>query len=110
MSSERCGSRSIRLASRSTSTLGRTKRFASSSSLSGLKLLDSDSNRLTNAPVGSLRSVYLVVNDPEGVGIRLLERGVDGGEIRRKTPIILHRVWSKSPTFHTTSDCVSPVP
>jgi catechol 2,3-dioxygenase-like lactoylglutathione lyase family enzyme len=42
---------------------------------------------LTNAPVGSLRNVYLVVTDLEAARSRLLERGVDVGEIRHKTPI-----------------------
>jgi len=42
---------------------------------------------LTNAPAGSLRNVYLVVTDLQAVRRRLLERGVDVGEIRHKTPI-----------------------
>ena len=42
---------------------------------------------LTDAPVGSLRNVYLVVTDIEVAGSRLLERGVDVGEIRHKIPI-----------------------
>jgi catechol 2,3-dioxygenase-like lactoylglutathione lyase family enzyme len=42
---------------------------------------------LTDAPVGSLRNVYLVVTDLEAVRNRLRERGVDVGEIRHKTPI-----------------------
>src|SRR5262245_26058722 len=41
---------------------------------------------LTDASVGSLRNVYLVVNDLETARSRLLER-VDIGEIRHKTPI-----------------------
>src|SRR5215510_5961341 len=44
-------------------------------------------NGLTNAPVGSLRKVYLVVTDLEAARSRLLERGVQVGEIRHKTPI-----------------------
>src|SRR5215813_1097186 len=44
-------------------------------------------NGLTNASVGSLRNVYLVVNDLDAARTRLLERGVDVGEIRHKTPI-----------------------
>lgn len=44
-------------------------------------------NGLTNAPVGSLRNVYLVVNDLEAARSRLLERGVKVGDIRHKTPI-----------------------
>ncbi|HKE58627.1 MAG TPA: VOC family protein [Pyrinomonadaceae bacterium] len=44
-------------------------------------------NRLTDAPFGSLRNVYLVVHDLEAARNRLLERGVDVGEIRHKTPI-----------------------
>src|SRR6201984_329063 len=42
---------------------------------------------LTDAPVGSLRNVYLVVTDLEAVRSRLLERGVEVGEIRHKMPI-----------------------
>ena len=42
---------------------------------------------LTDAPVGSLRNVYLVVTDLEAARGRLLERGVAVGEIRHKTPI-----------------------
>jgi catechol 2,3-dioxygenase-like lactoylglutathione lyase family enzyme len=42
---------------------------------------------LTDAPVGSLRDVYLVVTDLEAARSRLLERGVDVAEIRHKTPI-----------------------
>jgi predicted enzyme related to lactoylglutathione lyase len=43
---------------------------------------------LTDAPIGSLRrNVYLVVTDLEATRSRLLERGVDVGEIRHKTPI-----------------------
>jgi catechol 2,3-dioxygenase-like lactoylglutathione lyase family enzyme len=41
----------------------------------------------TNAPVGSLRNVYLVVADLEVARNRLLERGVDVEEIRHKVPI-----------------------
>ena len=42
---------------------------------------------LTDAPVGSLRNVFLVVTDLEAARSRLLERGVQVGEIRHKTPI-----------------------
>jgi catechol 2,3-dioxygenase-like lactoylglutathione lyase family enzyme len=42
---------------------------------------------LTEAPVGSLRNVYLVVTDLEAARGRLLEGGVEVGEIRHKTPI-----------------------
>src|ERR1700746_2116086 len=42
---------------------------------------------LTDAPVGSLHNVYLVVTDLEVAQSRLRERGVDVGEIRHKTPI-----------------------
>jgi catechol 2,3-dioxygenase-like lactoylglutathione lyase family enzyme len=42
---------------------------------------------LTDAPVGSLRNVYLVVTDLEAARSRLLERGVEVGEIRHKVPI-----------------------
>ena len=42
---------------------------------------------LTDAPVGSLRNVYLVVTNLEAVRRRLLEHGVDVSEIRHKTPI-----------------------
>ena len=44
-------------------------------------------NGLADAPVGSLRNVYLVVTDLEAARSRLLERGVEVGEIRHKTPI-----------------------
>jgi catechol 2,3-dioxygenase-like lactoylglutathione lyase family enzyme len=42
---------------------------------------------LTDAPAGSIRNVYLVVDDLEAARSRLLERGVAVGEIRHKTPI-----------------------
>ena len=42
---------------------------------------------LTNAAAGSIRNVYLVVTDLEAARSRLLERGVEVGEIRHKTPI-----------------------
>ena len=42
---------------------------------------------LTDAPVGSLRNVYLVVTDLEAVRSRLLERGVEVSAIRHKAPI-----------------------
>jgi catechol 2,3-dioxygenase-like lactoylglutathione lyase family enzyme len=42
---------------------------------------------LTDAPGGSLRNVYLVVTDLEAARSGLLERGVEVGEIRHKTPI-----------------------
>ena len=44
-------------------------------------------NGITDAPVGSVRNVYLVVRDLEAARIRLLERGVEVSEIRHKTPI-----------------------
>jgi catechol 2,3-dioxygenase-like lactoylglutathione lyase family enzyme len=42
---------------------------------------------LTDAPVGSLRNIYLVVTDLAAARSRLLERGVDVSEIRHKTPV-----------------------
>ena len=42
---------------------------------------------LTDAAVGSLRNVYFVVIDLEAARSCLLERGVNVGEIRHKTPI-----------------------
>jgi len=42
---------------------------------------------ITDAPAGSLRNVYLVVTDLEVTRSRLLERGVEVGEIRHKFPI-----------------------
>jgi catechol 2,3-dioxygenase-like lactoylglutathione lyase family enzyme len=42
---------------------------------------------LTDAPVGSVRNVYLVVTDLEAARRRLLEHGVEVSEIRHKTPI-----------------------
>ena len=44
-------------------------------------------NGLTDAPVGSVRNLYLVVTDLEAARNLLLERGVRVGEIRHKTPI-----------------------
>ncbi|HET8923601.1 MAG TPA: VOC family protein [Candidatus Acidoferrum sp.] len=44
-------------------------------------------NGITDAPVGSVRNVYLVVTDIEAARSRLLECGVAVGEIRHKTPI-----------------------
>jgi catechol 2,3-dioxygenase-like lactoylglutathione lyase family enzyme len=44
-------------------------------------------NGLTDGPVGSLHNVYLVVTDFRAARSRLLERGVDVGKIRHKTPI-----------------------
>jgi hypothetical protein len=42
---------------------------------------------LTDAPVGSLRNVYLVVTDLEAARSHPLERGVEVGEVRHRTPI-----------------------
>ena len=42
---------------------------------------------LTDAPVGSLRNVYLVVADLAAARTHLLESGVNVSEIRHKTPI-----------------------
>jgi predicted enzyme related to lactoylglutathione lyase len=42
---------------------------------------------LTDAAAGSVRSVYLVVDDVEAARRRLLERGVAVGEFRHKTPV-----------------------
>jgi predicted enzyme related to lactoylglutathione lyase len=44
-------------------------------------------NGLTNAPVGSVRNIYLVVTDLEAARNCMVERGVDISEIRHKTPI-----------------------
>ena len=46
---------------------------------------------LADAPVGSLRNAYLVVTDLEAARSRLLERGVEVGEIRHKVPV---DVWN----------------
>ena len=43
-------------------------------------------NGLTDAPIGSLRGLYLVVTDINAARRFLLERGVAVGEIRHKTP------------------------
>jgi predicted enzyme related to lactoylglutathione lyase len=48
---------------------------------------------LTDASVGSLRNVYLVVTDLDAARSRLLERGDKVGEIRHKTPI---DAWRRS--------------
>ena len=42
---------------------------------------------LTDAAAGSVRKVYFVVTDLEVARSRLLERGVEVGEIKHKTPI-----------------------
>jgi catechol 2,3-dioxygenase-like lactoylglutathione lyase family enzyme len=42
---------------------------------------------LTDAPAGSVRNVYLVVDDLEAARNGLVERGVTVSEIRHKTPI-----------------------
>ena len=42
---------------------------------------------LTDATAGSVRDIYLVVADLEAARSQLLERGVEVGEIRHKTPI-----------------------
>ena len=42
---------------------------------------------LTDAPVSSLRNVYLVVTDLDAARIQLLERNVAVSSIRHKTPI-----------------------
>jgi catechol 2,3-dioxygenase-like lactoylglutathione lyase family enzyme len=42
---------------------------------------------LTDAPVGSLRNVYLVVTDLEAARSCLLERGIEVSAIRHKVPI-----------------------
>jgi len=42
---------------------------------------------LTDAAPGSVRNIYLVVTDLEAVRSRLLERGVEVGEIKHKIPI-----------------------
>jgi len=42
---------------------------------------------LTDAPAGAVRQIYLVVTDIEAARRRLLERGVEVGDIRHKTPI-----------------------
>src|SRR6516225_11577361 len=44
-------------------------------------------NGLTDAPAGALRNIYLVVTDLAAARNCLVERGVDVGEIRHKTPI-----------------------
>jgi predicted enzyme related to lactoylglutathione lyase len=42
---------------------------------------------LTDAPAGSVRNIYLVVTDIQAARSRLVERGVEAGEIQHKTPI-----------------------
>ena len=44
-------------------------------------------NGLTNAPAGSIRSIYLVVTDLEAARSRLLERGIEVSPIQHKVPI-----------------------
>src|SRR5262249_11918503 len=45
------------------------------------------SRGLTDAPVGSLRNVYVVVADLETARRGLLERGVKVGDVRHKVPV-----------------------
>jgi catechol 2,3-dioxygenase-like lactoylglutathione lyase family enzyme len=42
---------------------------------------------LTDALAGSSRNIYLIVTDVEAARARLLERGVEVGEIRHKIPV-----------------------
>jgi catechol 2,3-dioxygenase-like lactoylglutathione lyase family enzyme len=42
---------------------------------------------LTDAPAGSARNLYLVVGDVDAARNELVERGVEVGEIRHKTPV-----------------------
>jgi catechol 2,3-dioxygenase-like lactoylglutathione lyase family enzyme len=42
---------------------------------------------LTDAPVGSLRNIYLVVTDLQAARAHLLDRGVKVGEVRHKVPV-----------------------
>ena len=42
---------------------------------------------LTDAPVGSLRNLYLVVTDLDATRTQLLERGIAVSAIRHKTPV-----------------------
>jgi catechol 2,3-dioxygenase-like lactoylglutathione lyase family enzyme len=42
---------------------------------------------LTDEPAGSVRNTYLVLRDLEATRSQLLERGVEVGKIRHKTPI-----------------------
>jgi hypothetical protein len=71
--------------SRSTSTTRRTVRVQLTPPCSGCSI--QIGTGLTDAPAGSLRSIYLVVTDLEAARSRLLERGVEVGEIRHKIPI-----------------------
>jgi len=81
-------STSIKSASHSTSTIRQTTRSASYSSLRrGSSCSIQIGRGLTDARVGSLRNVYLVVTNLEAARNRLLERGVEVGEIRHKAPI-----------------------
>src|SRR5262249_27085153 len=78
-------STSIKSASHSTSTIRQTTRSASYSSLRrGSSCSIQIGRGLTDARVGSLRNVYLVVTNLEAARNRLLERGVEVGEIRHK--------------------------
>ena len=88
MSSERCGSTSIRSASRSTlinSPNGafRVVQLTPPGSSCSIQI----GKGLTDAPIRSLRNVYLVFTDLAAARSRLLERAVEVGEIRHKTPI-----------------------
>jgi catechol 2,3-dioxygenase-like lactoylglutathione lyase family enzyme len=45
------------------------------------------SNGLTDAAGGSVRNIYLIVDDLEAARNRLLDRGITVSEIRHKTPV-----------------------
>ena len=44
-------------------------------------------NGLTDAPAGSVRNAYLIVDDLEAARNRLLQRGITVSQIRHKTPV-----------------------
>src|SRR5258708_5152419 len=79
---------SIGSASRSTSTIRRMMRSAFCNSLRRAPAARIQiGNGLSDAPIGSVRNIYLVVTDLEAARSRLLERGVQVGEIRHKAPL-----------------------
>ena len=88
MSSERDDFMSIKPASRLMSTMLRTARSESCNSLHPAPAAPFRSEKDSPTRLaGSLRNIYLVVTDIEAARRRLLERGVEVGDIRHKTPI-----------------------
>ena len=52
-----------------------------------IRTVDRTGRGLTDAPVGSVRDIFLEVTDLEAASNRLIERGVNVSAIRHKVPI-----------------------